>query len=175
MYFGGFKLKVPSSHAQNVVVCMVGRKFCRSLHPLLQNSIFRECKKHRKHNKSRVFMTVSTADAAVSYLGFARRQPLGLGSRSLVARWQVLLSGCTVDMMGRSLRLANLRHYYMLSLADDNFTFSPVQCFHVSCCLKYYTDAPNIRPVCSNCCTCLFFFCQRRKVDTEYVSINLFI
>lgn len=150
----------------------------------MQNSIFRECKKHRKH-ESRVSVTIRrysmfalvirTTDAAVSDLGFARRQPLGLGSRSLVARWQVLLSGCTVDMMGRSLRFANLCHYYMPSLADENFTFSLVQCFHVLCCLKYYTDAPNIRPVCSNCCTCLFFFCQKRKVDIEYISICLFI
>lgn len=71
-------------------------------------------------------------------------------------------------LMG-SQRLANLCHIYMLDLADDNFSFSPVQCFHVSCCLKYYIDAPNIRPVCSDYCTCLFF-CQRKKVDTEYVS-----
>lgn len=107
MYFGVFKFVWRGGNfADNYI------HFCKT--------VFLECQKHRKRKSHMTefvnsFSSVNSAtDAAVRDVSFARGEPLYLGCRCLVARCQASLFECTVDVMGRSLRLAILYYYYYM-------------------------------------------------------------
>lgn len=181
----GLELKAPSIQAQHVMVCVWGGNFANHF-VCFCKTVFLGSKKHRKHNKSHVLMTadrygmcalvISTAaDAPVSYWALPGDSHLGWAAGASWPGDRVCFAVGQSGRDGEQPKTGNFPSSLRAESGDDRFTFSLVQCFHVSCCLKYSTDAPNIRPVCSNGCTCFFFFCRKKKVDTECVSISLFI